>query len=71
MDPSHSGYFGEQKHLGATDHLELVWRTGKSCCFWSCGAHMKNRKILLLLAMWSLSGEWKNLTAVLAMWNSS
>jgi hypothetical protein len=51
MDPSHSGYFGEQKHLGATDHLELVWKTGKSCFFWSCGAHMKNRKILLLLAM--------------------
>jgi len=48
---SHSGHFGEQKHLAADDHLELGWRTGKSSCFWSCGAHMKNRKILLLLAM--------------------
>jgi len=37
---------------------------------------MKNRKILLLLAMWSLSGEEKNLTAaghvelILSCWHT-
>jgi hypothetical protein len=42
---------GEQENLAASGHVELIWRAETSCCLSSCGTHLKNRKILLLLAM--------------------